>query len=161
MSEIDWGRPLPPPELARLEFLLGDWVSEDVHHPMPWAPRPARGASRLSFRRALDGYCFLTDYAGQMPFGELKGHGVWFYDVARGHYRVLWYDNWANFLDGSGAFAADGAFVIRYAYRMEGQDVRERHTLLPAPPDGFEHRIETELDGRFRPTSELRYRRAG
>jgi hypothetical protein len=128
---------------------------------MPWAPEPATGTSRHSFRRALDGYCFLSDYAGQMPFGDLKGHAIWFFDNARRAYRIVWYDNYANFLDGHGDFAPDGRFVIDYEYRMAGQEVHERHAIQVSAPDRYEHRIETLLDGEFRPTSELRYRRAG
>lgn len=155
----DWGRPPRPIELDRLHFLLGDWESEDTHYPMPWAPQPANGNSRHSFKLALDGYCLLSDYSGQLPFGDLKGHGMWFFDSSKHHYRIVWYDSYANFLEGEGLFEADDRFVFHYQYRMAGQDVRERHTIFLLSPQHFEHRIETLLEGSYQLTSELSYRR--
>lgn len=158
-EEIDWGRPPRPLELDRLNFFVGDWESEDTHYPMPWAPQLSSGKSHHSFKRALDGYCFLSDYSGELPFGDLKGHGMWFYDSSQKIYRIAWYDSYANFLDGKGHFEAEDRFVFHYNYRMAGQDVSERHTLLLVSPSRFEHRIETLLEGKYQLTSELRYHR--
>lgn len=51
--------------------------------------------------------------------------------------------------------------MTQYDHRMAGLPGRERHPLTVSGPERCEHRIETWLDGEFRPTSELRYRRVG
>jgi len=154
-----WSRPKPSPELSRLEALVGVWVSEDRHYPMPWMPQGGTGKSRCVFEDALDGYAFLNDTFSQTPFGPIKGHGIWYFDSDTQLFRVSWYDNFANHLQGEGGFDPQGRLVLTYRYRMAGQDIQERHTFYFLDPEHFRHEIETFLDGRFQITSELKYRR--
>lgn len=157
----DWSRPPVPPELDRLEALAGEWVSEDEHAPTPWAEAGGTGRSRHVLRRALGGYCFVSDFEGETPFGQILGHALWFYDREKGRYGIRWYDSFANLLEGEGAFQGDGALVVAYRYRMGGTDVDERHRFEPLPPDGYRLTIENVIDGAWRVTSVQRYRRAG
>lgn len=155
----DWSRPPVPPELARLEAFAGSWVSQDEHAPTPWAEQGGTGRSRHRLRHALDGYCFLSDFEGETPFGAIRGHAFWFYDRERARFGIRWYDNFANLLEGEGSFHADGSLRISYRYRMGGADVEERHRLELQGPDAYRLTIENLIDGEWRVTSVQRYRR--
>jgi hypothetical protein len=156
----DWSRPPVPPELDRLEAFAGEWVSEDEHAPTPWAPEGGPGRSRHVLRRALDGYCFVSDFEGETPFGAIRGHAFWFWDRERSRYGIRWYDSFANLLEGDGAFRDDGALAVTYRYRMAGADVDERHLLEPLGPHAYRLTIENVVDGVWRVASVQRYRKA-
>ncbi len=155
MSE--WERPDRAPELLRLERFEGEWVSSDVHQPMPWMEQGGTGNSREHFRKACDGYCYLTDIEASTPFGGLKGHGIVFYDRRIGKYCLEWYDNFGNHISGEGNFTDDDTLLIIEKYVMNGQTVLERHTDRLLDVRHKLHTVETFLEGEFRLTSELRY----
>ncbi len=155
----DWSRPPVPKELNRLEPFAGEWVSHDEHAPTPWAEQGGSGRSRHQLRRALDGYCFVSDFEGETPFGPIRGHAFWFYDREKGRYGVRWYDNFANLLEGEGGFRDDGALIVTYRYRMGGADVDERHVLEPLAPDAYRLTIENIVDGAWRVASVQHYRK--
>jgi hypothetical protein len=155
----DWSRPPVPEELIRLERFAGEWISHDEHAPTPWAAQGGSGRSRHHLRRALDGYCFISDFEGETPFGKILGHAIWFWDREQRRYGVRWYDNFANLLEGEGNFRSDDALVITYRYRMDGTDVDERHLLEPLAPDAYRLTIENVIDGDWRVASVQQYRR--
>lgn len=155
MSE--WERPKPSNELEKLETFIGEWISEDIHYPMPWMSEGGKGKSRNIFRKALDGYCFLADFSSETPFGTIKGHGIWFFDSKQSKFKVQWYDNFANHLEGEGNFLDVNTLVIQYRYCMGGQDILERHTSKIVDADNYDYIIETFLDGEFRLTTESKY----
>lgn len=155
----DWQRPKPAPELNKLEPLIGEWESIDKHYPMPWAPQGGKGQSKTNFFKALDGYCYLSDVSSETPFGIIKGHGIWFYDSAVNKYKIQWYDNFANHLQGKGDFINDDLLVFELRYCMGNTDIVERHTIKNIAKDSYDFIIETLLDGAFKLTSESKYKR--
>jgi len=44
------------------------------------APAGGKSLNRSVFRKAVDGYCYLHDYWGETPSGNVKGHGIRSYD---------------------------------------------------------------------------------
>jgi hypothetical protein len=104
----------PPKEPERLAPMEGEWASEDVHYPMPWAPEGGNSRSHGIFRKALDGYCYFHDYEGETPFGNVKGHGIWSYDTEHKKFRVQWFDNFSNLLNGEGYFEDEALLVVEY-----------------------------------------------
>jgi hypothetical protein len=155
----DWSRPPRAGELELLEPFCGEWVSEDEHLSTPWATAGGTGRSRLDFHTGLHGYCLVSDYEGDTPFGTINGHGVWYFDRERGKYRVFWYDTFSNALDGEGDFEVDGSLVMTYRYRMAGEEILERHTMRLTGPDAMEQEIANRLDGQYRVASKLHWRR--
>lgn len=155
----DFNRPSPSKELEKLKVLLGDWESCDKHYPLPWMPDGGTGTSKNSFHEALDGYGYLVDYTGDTPFGSIKGHGIWFYESEYKAYKIQWYDNFGNHVQGNGNFK-DGQFVFDMRYRMDGEDIFERHTIKDIKADSYLYIIEIEIDGKLRKSSELHYHRS-
>lgn len=158
VSEMgEWDRPAPPKELERLAPLAGEWSSEDVHYPMPWATEGGKGRSHGVFRKALDGYCYVHDHDGETPFGNIKGHGIWSYDVEQKKYVVQWFDNFSNRLDGEGCFMDKHTLVMEYGYRMARKDILERHVVKIQGTDAFEQSIYNLVDGEYHLASVLKF----
>lgn len=153
----EWGRPAPPLELALMEPLAGEWASEDVHYPMPWAPDGGKGRSRGVFHKALDGYCYFHDFEGETPFCNVKGHGIWSYDAERKKFRVQWFDNFSNLLYGEGDFVGKDTLAMVYGYRMAGKDILEKHVIRVEGRDSYESSIYNVVDGEYRLASVFRY----
>ncbi len=156
-----YDRPEPSAELSKLEPFAGEWTSVDRHEAMPWMKEGGAGHTRNRFRRALDGFCYLTDIEADTPFGKIKGHGLIFFDTELDKFRIEWYDNFGNHMSGDGDYdESRQSLVLVEHYRMGGVDVVERHTSKLIDADHYRHIVETLVDGEFRLTSTLEYERA-
>lgn len=156
---IDWERPKPAPELKKLEPLVGEWESIDEHTPSPWASEGGKGRSKIKIYKALDDYCYLLDFFSETPFGDFKGHGIWFYDSEERNYRQQWYDSFGNHVQGIGNFIGDDVLQFEIKYRMQNNDVVERHTIKNISKDSYDQIIETLLEGEFKLSTESKYKR--
>lgn len=110
MSEW-YERPSPSEKLKLLEVFTGRWESCDIHEPMPWMKDGGMGKTINTFSSALDDFCYLCDICADTPFGDLKGHGIYFYDVETKQFRIEWYDNFGNHMTGSGDFIEETALL--------------------------------------------------
>lgn len=155
-----YDRPEPSQELKSLEPFCGRWVSVDQHESMPWMADGGTGLTRNHFRKALDDFCYLTDIEADTPFGNIKGHGMIFYDREAGKFRIAWYDNFGNLMTGEGDYdPSDRSLILVEKYRMNGVDVKERHIDRIVDENHYTHIVETMLDGEYKLTSILNYRR--
>lgn len=159
MSEW-YDRPKPAEQLEKLEAFVGEWASIDQHESMPWMNEGGSGITRNVFKKALDGFCYFTDIEADTPFGNIKGHGFIFYDSEIQKFRIEWYDNFGNHLFGEGDFneSTQSLQFVEY-YKMGGVDVVERHTSTKTDESHYTHVVDTLIDGEFKLTSTLYYKR--
>lgn len=103
--------PQGPDELTRLEWMLGDWVSEDtdmkVHTTCKWSD---------------DGHYLIRDYEIQMA-GERLQHGLqrigW--DPLRQHIRSWVFDSDGGYVEGIWRQSGDQWIVTQDGYNPEGE----------------------------------------
>lgn len=158
MSEW-YERPERPSELDKLDVFIGEWVSVDKHHPMEWMKEGEKGSTKEIFKRALDGYCFLTDIEAETPFGNIKGHGFTFFDKLINKFRFEWFDNFGNHISGVGSFTDDQTYEVVAKYTMNGVEVIEKHTDRLANENEKVHIIGTLTNNGYELSSELYYKK--
>src|SRR5688572_1235489 len=84
--------PKPPPELTKLQFLVGDWIHEEVHHAAP-AGGGLRGAARSKSVWILGGHRLYLTYKSLGPGGEYEGRGLMGWEPEEKAYRLDWFDS--------------------------------------------------------------------
>ncbi len=144
------GKPVKFPELIKLETIEGEWVSAG-----------AEGKTREHFRKACDGFCYLTDIESETPAGLMKGHGIVFYDQAIKKFRMEWYDNFTNYITGEGKFTEEGTFIMIEKYSRDGRAYLERHTDKVIDGARKLHTVENFINGEFKKLSEMSFDRVG
>src|SRR5687767_4987081 len=78
--------PKPAPELGKLQFLVGDWAHEELHHSAPTGVA-ARGVARSKIAWILGGHRLYMTYKSLTPAGEHEGRGVLGWDADEKTYR--------------------------------------------------------------------------
>lgn len=105
-----------PSELARLDFLVGEWSSFDRMYP---GPAGAGGTSQgtASYRWDVGGGWLLYDFRSTLPgLGPYAVHGGVAHDAAGGTYQAFAVNNLGNVLLYEGAWADDKALVFTLTY---------------------------------------------
>jgi hypothetical protein len=86
--------PRPTEHHRKLEVFAGTWRADETLYPSPWDPKGGKATATSRSRIDLDGFFLITDYAqerdGRPAF---RGHGVYGYDVHKGHYLMSWVDS--------------------------------------------------------------------
>jgi hypothetical protein len=104
--------PTVPPEVAKLEFLVGEWVHEEVHQGTP-SGVGAKGAARSKNAWIHDGHHLYHLYKSRRPDGsEYDGRGVIAWDAAGKRYRFHWFDSTGAVAVYNGAFDPEGTLIF-------------------------------------------------
>ncbi len=130
--------PKPSAEHARLHALAGEWEGDETLFPSPWQPdeRPAFG--RFSARMGVDGMFLISDYE-ERQHGEVnfRGHGVYGYDPARGHFTMYWFDS----MGGSPSQVPGQWLEDTLRFESARDHHRSRYEYQVHGPDSFTFRI--------------------
>jgi hypothetical protein len=118
----------PPAELARLQFLAGEWIHAEVHHGGPGGVS-ARGAARSKIAWVLGGHRLYIVYKSVGPGGEFEGRGLLGWDAAEKAYRLDWFDNQGLAQRYTGTFDPEEALVLSGEYSNNGERVRQQLTI--------------------------------
>jgi hypothetical protein len=90
----DMAMPQRTPEHDRLNFLVGEWKTREVHAPSPWLPQGGTGEGRSTTRWGVGNMSLITDYKSKGAMGpSFEGHGVLTYDPAKKTYVGWWFDS--------------------------------------------------------------------
>jgi hypothetical protein len=128
--------PKAPPELTKLQFLVGDWAHDEVHHGAANGV-PARGVARSRIAWILGGHRLYLTYKSLGPVGEYEGRGLFGWDPAEKVYRLDWFDNHGAVQRYAGSFDPDEALVFSGESTGEGGRVRQQLTIRKQPGNKF------------------------
>ncbi len=112
-----------PPELAQMDFLVGEWTTDFQMRETPegeWTSSPAT----MVYEKAMDGSCIRGSFStkvGEMPFG---GQATLTYHRWKAKWQMSWMDNmgaYQSLLEGD---FADSKLTL------EGEDVAMGQTNL-------------------------------
>jgi hypothetical protein len=100
------------PELGKLEFLIGEWVHEEVHPDTP-SGVGAKGAARSKNTWIHDGHHLYHLYKSRRPDGrELEARGVMGWQTEARQYRFHWFDSTGAMTVYGGTFDPEGTLVL-------------------------------------------------
>jgi uncharacterized protein DUF1579 len=128
--------PKPAPELAKLQFLVGDWTHDELHHGGPTGVA-ARGVARSKIAWILGGHRLYITYKSVSAAGEQEGRGILGWDTEDKAYRLDWYDNRGRADRYSGSFNPEEALVLAGEPVIEGERHRQQLTIRKQPGGKF------------------------
>ncbi len=148
---------LPKPafgtERAKLEFLVGSFVTETIIPPVPSAPKGAIGKGTSVITWALDSMFLSIDEQSINPvFGHYKGHGLLGFDSQTHQFFLSMFNNFGDRLSYQGDFVGDtlvlaakvpmpgNPFDQKLLWYKEGESVKLR--VLNDLGKGFELALE-------------------
>jgi hypothetical protein len=123
--------PPPPPELARLDFLVGDWSNTGQVFPGPFGPGgPVTGQSE--YRRELGGAWLMYVSRLHLPgLGRYEVQGGATFDRAAGKYRAYAANNLGVLIAYDGAWDDEARLVFTAAYPPSPNGARVIYQKLP------------------------------
>jgi hypothetical protein len=121
--------PKPAPELAKLAFLVGDWIHEETMHPGPLGPGgPRKGRSKAQW--ILGDHHLYVNYVSRSAANEtLEARGLLGWDADQKAYRMDWYDSTGLAVHYTGDFSPEGVLVLNAEYLFQGKPVREQFSI--------------------------------
>jgi len=121
-------------ELAKLNFLVGNFTTETTIPPMPpTAPKGATGKGTTVVTWGLDSMFVLIDEQSvNSLFGQYKGHGVLGYDAHSKEYVLSMFNNFGDHPTYRGTFAGDMLVLL---------------TKVPMPGRSFDQKLEWYKEG--------------
>ena len=128
--------PKPAPELAKLQFLVGDWVHDELHHGGPTGVA-SRGVARSKIAWILGGHRLYMTYKSLTPAGEHEGRGFLGWDGEEKTYRLEWYDNRGRADRYIGTFNPEEALVLAGEPIVDGDRRRQQLTIKKQPGGKF------------------------
>lgn len=138
--------PKPAPEVKRLEFFVGNWISEGEMKPGPWGPGgKMTGTSHCSWMPG--GFFVVCNEDGSGAMGKMHGLGVLGYDAAAKSYT------WNGFNSmGENEHAAGSVDGKTWTYTnesvMNGKPIKGRYTIVETSPASYDFKMETSEDGK-------------
>src|SRR5262245_9484620 len=112
--------PKPGPELAKMQFLVGDWVHEEIDRTGPAGPG-ARRAGRSRIGWILGGHRLYITYKSVGASGEYEGRGLVGWDAEARTYRLDWYDSRGLGQRYEGGFDPEETLVFSAEFKSEGE----------------------------------------
>jgi hypothetical protein len=124
----------PAPELTKLQFLVGDWVHDEVYDPTGSA---AKGAARSKNAWILGDHQLYLVYKSNSPRGVYEGRGFMGWDPDAKAYRLAWFDNTGLAQVYTGTFDPEESLIFSGEYTTGGQRVRQQLTIKKQPGGKF------------------------
>lgn len=87
--------PMPKrtPEHDKLNFMVGEWKTREVHSPSPWMPQGGTGEGTSSIKWGLGKMALIHEYRSKGAMGAFEGHGVETYDADKKVFVHTWFDS--------------------------------------------------------------------
>ncbi len=137
--------PKPAPELSKLEYLLGNWISDSDVKASPMGP-----GGRVTSNDAvqwMEGKFFLvmhSKYSGSM--GNGTGFAIYGYDPNRKVYTYNMYNSWGE--EGRSVGTMDGDTWTWNSDDAAGaQPFKGRYTMKVVSPTSYTFKYEMSKDG--------------
>ncbi|HXF49241.1 MAG TPA: DUF1579 family protein [Verrucomicrobiae bacterium] len=129
--------PKVPPELLKLSFLAGEFVTDTKIFPNPVAPNGENATGSLKSRWILDSMFLQFEEAIDFPiFGKYRGMGLLTYDKNAKQYYLGMHNNFGDHPSYKGNYTGDtlilegqipfpgGTFQQQVMWRREGDNVK-------------------------------------
>jgi hypothetical protein len=126
--------PKPAAELAKLQFLVGDWVHEEVIDP---SGSGGKGAARSKNAWILGDHHLYLIYKSNSTKGVFEGRGFLGWDANTKAYRLAWFDSTGLAQVYTGNFDPEEALILSGEYMVGPDKVRERLTIKKQPGGKF------------------------
>jgi hypothetical protein len=128
--------PKAPPELTKLQFLVGDWLHEEIHHGGAGGV-PVRGVARSRMAWILGGHRLYLVYKSVGPKGDYEGRGLFGWEAGEKAYRLDWFDNHGGVQRYLGGFEPDEALVFSAETSSDDGRRRQQLTIRKQPGNKF------------------------
>ena len=136
------------PELDKLNFLVGEWNSQDELYFNPGAePNKTTGLSNFSWE--VGDLWLKQDFVSNMgPMGTMYGVGYITWDTEKGVYINHWIDNFstANYTT-TGSFNEDGGLVFTGTQQNGPVTIHDRYTWQKMDDGSVVFLLEQSTDG--------------
>lgn len=129
------------------EKLEGKWMGEETYDPSPLEPKGAHCMVSLDFRRDIDGFYLIGDYAekpaSDRPEG-LRGHWVIGFSAKEKTYTLHWFDNFGIPPEAPSKGVWKGDTIV---FENHGEGHHGRTIFEVAGKDALVFRVEMSTDG--------------
>jgi hypothetical protein len=128
--------PKPAPELAKLQFLVGEWVHDEIDHTAPTGTGSRRAArSRIGW--ILGGQWLYITYKSAGATDEFEGRGLIGWDSVRKSYRLDWFDGRGEAQRYDGSFDPEETLVFDAEFKVGGERRRQQLSIKKQPGGKF------------------------
>ena len=143
----------PPPELAQLAFLIGNWDVKGRLKMDPSQPDWIEFAGTCSYEMIAGGTTIESNYRSSTMGMDFIGFGLHSYDRETQQWQAVWIDNvGARQSYYTGRFA-DGKLVMQGDEKFGGQSFVNRFVISDITDKSFQWKIEMSKDGQTWATS--------
>jgi hypothetical protein len=114
------------PELAKLSFLVGDFITEMSIPPNAALKKPATGKGTASIRGGLDStFLIIDEKSANSLLGQYQAHGLLGYDRAAKQYILSMFNNFGDRPVYAGSLVGD-TLVLEAKVQMPGRFFNQR-----------------------------------
>ncbi len=156
-GEAAMAAPTPPPELAQLNSMIGNWKCASKMYLPPDMGGEQTGTSTMAIKKDMGGYWLV----GQWKMGktktmpEMKGTFYWGYDQADKRFVEFGADSTGGYLRGATDGPQNGTWVWNEEGTMMGKKMKSRTTVTHKTPDTTQVKTEMEAEpGKWVPMGE-------
>jgi hypothetical protein len=151
----------PPPELKKLQILIGTWTSK-AHTEAGPSGQATDYTGLTKFAWAFDGMHVEGEHTYRMGGKPEKGRSTWGWDPERKQYQVIWTSTAfpASYVY-YGTFPDDTTAVLFGTYMVSGRAVTDKMTYTFRGKDEYTFVVESDAGGTMEKTAEETGRREG
>ncbi len=148
------GNMMAPPQRTaehdKLNFMVGEWKTREVHAPSPWMPQGGTGEGRATSRWGVGNMVLISDYASKASSGfGFEGHGLMTYDPNRKAYVSHWIDSMAPIGQESvGRFEEKDLILQSQCETPEGK-MKMRMVAHPVSANEYTFTLDSEQGGKW------------
>lgn len=140
----------PPPELKKLEILLGSWTSNDHMFESPFGPE-SNSTGKTTCKWVFNGMHLEGNHEFEMAGKPMYGRSTWGWDPERKQYQIVWVDGTApSAIVYNGAFSSDNTLVFYSTYMWQGKAVSEKLTYTFPDPDSYVFTMDSDMSGEMK-----------
>lgn len=148
-------------EHDKLNFMVGEWKTREVHAPSPWLPQGGTGEGRATYKWAVGKLCLVQEYRSKGALGEaFEGLGVETYDAARKAHVHWWFDGCSGTGMESKGFFEGSDLVHQGAMDSPEGSMKFKMVTHPVSPKEFTFIMSMEMEGKLVPGMTITYVRA-
>lgn len=140
--------PKPAPEMAALDYFVGDWACEGTMEPGPFGPG-GKSTSTAKIRDDLGGFWQAGTIKANMPnMPTFEGRFYTTYDTEAKEYAMLWVDSMgASSRSTSKGWQGD-SIVYEGEMQMGAEKMLGRDTFTKAG-DVMKHAMDAQVEGKW------------
>ncbi|HQR45093.1 MAG TPA: DUF1579 family protein [Thermoanaerobaculia bacterium] len=135
LAQAPAGPPKPGPEVKKLAYFEGKWVTEGQQKANPWGPAGTFKSNDVC-EWVLDGFFMKCTSEGKDPVGSMKGIGLMGYDAENKVYIYLGADNRGMGGPGEGTLAGK-VWTYTSSMKMGGKVIKSRYVATEGTPTEY------------------------